>query len=108
MTPRKKAAEAAKDQSFNLDQARAIRRDREGTEFNFVFGDEPYVCLTVKEWPLEVGELLALGKMSQAVRLILGDDQYSRFESGGASIGDVEDLVEALGAFSGVGESLGE
>ena len=107
-TPRQKAKAATETQSFDLDQARAIRRDREGTSFNFLFGGEEYTCLTIKEWSLAVTELIALGKMNDAMRLILGDDQYDRFEAGGASIGDIEELVEALGKFSGVGDSLGE
>ena len=107
-TPRQKAAAAKDGQSFDLDQARAIRRDREGIEFNFTFGGEDFTCLPIKEWGLGVSELLAAGEMGDALKLVLGEEPYSRFVEAGASLGDIEDLITALGKFGGVGDSLGE
>ena len=105
-TPREKA-KAGSAHRFDLDQARAIRRDREGTRFEFTFAGEAYSCLPIREWPLSTSGLLAEGKMTEALRDILGPD-YDRFEEAGATLADVEALVEALGEFSGVGDSLGE
>jgi len=101
-TPRKKALQAVEEQSFDLDQARAIRRDREGAQFRFTFNAGEFVCLPMKEWPITLTETAAEGKLLDVMDRVLGD-QFDRFMEGDPSMGDVKDLIDAMGKFSGVG-----
>ena len=87
---------------FDLDAARAARREAEGTGFTFTFGGEQYETPPAKEWPINVIASLSEGNLIEALRLILNDD-YDRFMAHNPTNGDVEDLMTAMSANVGVG-----
>lgn len=92
----------SKKDVFDLDAARASRREAAGEGFTFVFGKESFSCLPAKEWPVTVTAALSEGDLIGALQLILGD-QAESFLSHGPTTGDVEDLMTAMASFSGVG-----
>jgi hypothetical protein len=96
------------DAPFDLDAARAARREAQGVGFKFMWGKKAYECPPAKEWPMAVTGLLSEGKLMEAVEGILGPKQFATFMKGNPSMGDLEDLMSALAKFSGVGDSAGE
>jgi hypothetical protein len=101
MTARRGASAGA----FDLDAARAARKEAAGVGFKFKFGGRSYTCLPAKEWPIEVMGSLGDGDMVGALEMILGADQMEKFMANKPTSGDVEDLMNALGDDAGVGNS---
>ena len=93
------------DAPFDLDAARAARREAAGKGFAFTWQGGEYVCLSAKEWPVTVLSKLAEGKVVEALQQILGDEQSEKFMAGEPTSGDVEDLITALSQYSGIGDS---
>lgn len=87
--------------TFDLDAARAARREAVQETFTFKWEGAVYTCLPAKEWPIDVTALLVEGDLSGAVQQILGDEQGERFLATHPSVGDVESLMEALAEFAG-------
>ena len=52
---------------FDLDAARAARREAQGVGFKFMWGKKAYECPPAKEWPMAVTGLLSEGKLMEAV-----------------------------------------
>ena len=98
-----RGATKKKDEPFDLDAARAARREAMGDGFAFVFGGQTFTCTPTKEWPVAVLASLSDGDLTGALELILGDEQYQRFMEQQPTSGDVQDLMEALGKDAGVG-----
>lgn len=105
MTTRKPAA-ARKPQpvpgAFDLDAARAARREAVGEPFPFTFGGENFTLPPSKEWPLEATDFLADGHIGPAMKVLLGDRQWATFSALGATVGDLKDLFSALSNWTGL------
>ena len=95
------------DAPFDLDAARAARREAAGEGFRFKWGKKVYECPPAKEWPMTVTALLSEGELNGALESILGSKQYESFMKNEPSMGDVEDLMGALAKFSGIGDGAG-
>jgi hypothetical protein len=91
--------------AFDLDAARAARREAAGIGFKFKFGGKNYTCLPAKEWPITVMAYLSEGNMVSALEAILGEDQMEKFMAMKPTSGDVEDLMNAIGDDAGVDNS---
>ena len=96
------------DAPFDLDAARAARREASGEGFKFKWGKKAYECPPAKEWPMTVTGLLSEGNLLDAMEQILGPKQFTAFMKNEPSMGDLEDLMSALAKFSGVGSTAGE
>lgn len=94
------------DAPFDLDAARKTRLEAVGQGFKFKWGGKPYECPAASEWPLQVTAELSEGNLAGALELLLGEKQYGAFMKGNPTAGDIKDLFEALGEYSGV-ESAG-
>lgn len=87
--------------AFDLDAARAARREAVGESFPFTFGGVGFTLPPSKEWPLEATDLLADGQIGGAMKVLLGD-QWATFSAQGATVGDLKDLFSALSAWTGL------
>lgn len=103
MTAQRGAAKATA--VFDLDAARAARREAVGEAFTFAWHGEVYTCQPAKEWSINTASALSSGDLVSAIGMILGDEQGPRFLATDPSMGDVEALMDALAEFSGVNTS---
>lgn len=96
-------------QPFDLDAARAAAK-AEGKQkpFPFTFGGESYEIPDSSQWPLDISEHLAEGRLDLAMKGLLGE-RYRSFAPH-ATIGDLELIFNALGKQMGVDlpNSLGQ
>ena len=90
---------------FDLDAANAARREVEGARFTFTWQGRDWSCAPAKEWPIATAGVLAKGDLPGALLLIMGEDEGQAFLDTKPSMGDVEALMDALAAFSGVVDS---
>jgi hypothetical protein len=93
--------------SFNVNAARAQRQEALGRTWSFELDDESFELPT--ELPRTVArQLRALddNDVDGLLRLLLGDEQYPRFEQHELTMQDVAAVLEAYGKETGLG--LGE
>ncbi len=102
MTARQPAKAAADPGTFDLSAARAARSEAAGAPFPFLFAGKAYTIPPTKEWPLAAMDSLAEGNVGEAMRVLLGPDQYKSIAADGGTLGDVETLFGALSAASGL------
>lgn len=95
------------DAPFDLDAARAARRETAGEGFKFKWANKEYECPPAREWPMTVTGLFSEGKLTDALEEILGEKQFTTFMKNKPSVGDLEDLMGALAKFSGIGDDAG-
>jgi tRNA U38,U39,U40 pseudouridine synthase TruA len=95
------------DAPFDLDAARAARREAAGEGFKFKWGKKNYECPPAKEWPITVTATFSEGKLTEALEQILGEKQFAAFMKQQPSVGDIEALMGALAKFSGIGDDAG-
>lgn len=77
----------------------AVETEATSSEINFTFNGVTYAVPETKLWPLEVVEAQEDGRVTHAVRGILGEDQYKAFKKsygGKPTFGDFESFVEEL------------
>lgn len=93
---------------LDLDSARAARAEVTRETFGFKLGGEEFAVLPTMDWPIEATALLAQGDLNQAIGLLLvgGSESEARLRQLGATMGDLKDLFDAVGEWSGV-ENLG-
>lgn len=93
---------------IDLNQLRAARAEQAREPYVVVIGDPPeeFTIPHQRDWPVEVGEFLGVGDMRRAMRVLVGA-QWDQMKTHALTIGDVEDLFEAVMNSSGVAE-LGE
>jgi len=82
-------------ETFNLDDARARRLEASGNHLEFTFGGEQFTIPPTMEWDLAVPELMADGKIKEAMAALLGD-QADRFMGKKPTLGDIEALSSWL------------
>ena len=72
----------------------------------FEYDGETYSVPPADDWSLEALEAVDEGKMTTAVRELLGEEQYAKFKSGGRrTVGDLGKLFEAAGEAVNGGKS---
>ena len=86
---------------FDLDAARAQRREAAGEPATFTFGGEQYHVPPSSEWPLGVRDLLVGGDLQGAMRELL-NGQWERFHAAGPTMGDVGDLHDWISESNGM------
>lgn len=79
---------------FDLDAARARRKEAAGDGVPFIFGGETFHIPPGTEWGLDIPMKAADGDLLGVFRDLLGDEQFERFVSHGPTVGDVETLFE--------------
>lgn len=89
--------------AINLDAARAQRAEAGKETYRAQFGGELFDFPGVQEWPIELTEVLQTGDMKAALKLLLSDEDAARFLAHKPTLGDLNELFEALGNASGVG-----
>lgn len=67
-------------------------------ELTFEYGDLSFVIPTSENWPIEVIENAEDGKMTGALRALLGDDQWEIFKSHYNTVGHLHKLFDAAGS----------
>ncbi len=89
---------------LNLNAKRAARATARGEAMQMVLGTETFDL--VDEMPIEIGDLAAGNKITDALRMLLArpDEDWARLMAQRPSFNDVLDIVEFFGAQ--LGESL--
>lgn len=88
--------------TFDADAARAARREAAGEPFTFQWEGAEFVLPSPREWPIEVISLLGQPDLPGALSMLLGDEQYQRFMLGHPTLADIEGIMNAVAAWSGV------
>jgi hypothetical protein len=89
--------------ALNLDAARAQRAEARKETYRIQFGNELFDFPGVQDWPIELTSVLQSGDMVAAIKLMLPDEDAERFLAHKPTLGDMNELFEALGKASGVG-----
>jgi hypothetical protein len=93
---------------IDLNQLRAARAEQKREPYTITIGDpaETFTIPHQRDWPVEVGEFLGVGNMRMAMQVLVGK-QWEQMKTHSLTIGDIEDLMEAIMNSNGVAE-LGE
>lgn len=90
--------------AINLDAARAQRAEAEGTRHTVQLGGELFMFPGVSEWPVQITRALADGDLVEAVMyLLFSPEDQERFMRHRPTMGDLNELFDALGKASGIG-----
>lgn len=73
-----------------------VKADATGADVPFTFDGETYYTTPPAKWSLDAIEAFEADKVATCVRLLLGDDQWKRFKSKPRTIGDLNDMFQAL------------
>lgn len=87
--------------TFDLDAARAGVAEADKESFLFVFGKQTFTIPSPKEWPITVSDLLAQGKIVDAMQSLLGEG-YEDFAALSPTLSDLELIFEAVAKWQGV------
>lgn len=88
----------------DLDARRAQRAETAAANTVVRLGGERFSFPPVTEWPVELTDALTKGDLLAALKLLLSDEELPRFLAQRPTMGDLNDLFEALGKRSGVGD----
>lgn len=76
---------------------KVLESEAELSEITFDFDGENYTAPHPKRWPIEVVEAQEEGRVTIAVRGLLGEAQYSKFKKGKSrTLDDLDKFVEKL------------
>lgn len=109
--PAARRTPAAKKQApqrtvFDVDAARAARAEAAAEPFLFSLGGQEFEIPPAAEWPIMAVQLMAEGKLQEAMEELLGPVQSVAFRQVGARIADVTAVMEAVSSWQGF-DSLG-
>ncbi|GAA2843898.1 hypothetical protein Acy02nite_68460 [Actinoplanes cyaneus] len=79
--------------------ARAEATDQPTT---FVYDGETYTIAPSKDWDLDALDAMEEGQIVKPVKLILGTEQWATFKAKRRTIGDLNDMFEALQKAAGL------
>lgn len=82
----------------------AARAEALSRPITFEYDGESYTIAPAAEWPLEVLDEFEDGRLTSCVRVLLGDDQWSRFRSKPRTLGDLNNLFDAAQRAAGFSE----
>lgn len=74
---------------------KALAAEAKDSPIEFEYDNESYVVPHPKFWPLEVAEAQEAGRFAEAVRELLGIEQYKKFKKKPRVLQDLDDIVEA-------------
>lgn len=74
----------------------AAKNEAQDGEIRFEFDGEEFVITSAADWDVEVLESYEDGNIVQTVRGLLGPDQWKRFKSKRRTVGDLNDLFQAV------------
>lgn len=64
---------------------------------NFEYGDLSFSIPTSENWPIDVLENVEDGKLTGALKALLGDDQWDKFKEKYNTVGHLNKLFDAAG-----------
>ena len=88
---------------IDLDARRAQRFEAREADSKVRLGGEEFTFPPIQEWPVEMTDCLQRGELLDALRLLLSEEDFPKFLSQKPTMGDLNDLFEALGNRAGVG-----
>jgi hypothetical protein len=88
---------------IDLDARRAQRAEAAGEPIDVRLGGDVFTFPTVREWPVDLADVLSRGDLMGGLRLLLPPDDFDRFMGHRPTLGDLSDLFDGLGKASGVG-----
>ncbi|GAB1641770.1 hypothetical protein [Krasilnikovia sp. MM14-A1259] len=80
----------------------AARAEAIGAPIKFAYDGELYEIPPSKDWDLDVLEAIDEGRITTAVRLIVGDEQWSVFRSTRRTVGDLNDFFTEAQKAAGI------
>lgn len=80
----------------------AARAEATKTPAEFAYDGEVYSIAPAREWDLDAIEALEDGRTANAVRLILGNEQWRRFRSKPRKLDDLNDLMDEATKAGGI------
>ncbi|MEU4579978.1 hypothetical protein [Nonomuraea sp. NPDC023979] len=81
----------------------AQKAEGTGKPFPVEYNGVTYTVPTPLDWDADVLELLESGRLTSALRMILGDDQYEEFRATKPKLRHAGELMEAINAAGGTG-----
>ncbi|MEV0823852.1 hypothetical protein [Nonomuraea rubra] len=81
----------------------AQKAEADGRPFPVEHNGVTYTVPTPMDWDADALDLLEAGRVTAALRLILGDDQYEQFRATKPKLRDAAGLMDAIGAAGGTG-----
>jgi hypothetical protein len=79
-----------------------VAAEATGEKLAVEFRGATYTVDAAGDWDLEVLEALEDGKMTTAVRALLGPDQFAAFKATRPKVNDLNDLFEAIQTALGI------
>lgn len=79
--------------------------DALGTDIAVEFNGETYQVPTAEGWDLDILEAIDDGRMTHALKALIGADQYALFRKGNSKVADLGKFFETAGKQSGAGNS---
>lgn len=77
--------------------ANTRKNDATGTNFDVTFNGDTYSVPPADEWDLDVLEAIDEGRMTGALRSLLGDEQYTTFRATNRKVKDLGAFFEEAG-----------
>ncbi|WP_433434503.1 hypothetical protein [Nonomuraea sp. CA-141351] len=81
----------------------AQRAEADGKPFPVEYNGVTYTVPTPMEWDADVLDFIEAGRVTAALRLILGDEQYEQFRETKPKLRQAAELVELIGSAAGTG-----
>ncbi|WP_440066441.1 hypothetical protein [Streptosporangium sp. OZ121] len=82
-------------------KAAALASEVSGAAGTATYDGTVYTVPAPLDWPLEVMDALADGRLTVAAQAILGDEQYAEFRSKPRTFRHLSELLDALSAAAG-------
>lgn len=83
----------------------ATKNDATGERIKVTFGGAVYTAPPAEQWGLDVLEAIDDGKLTHAVKALIGTEQYAKFRRQHSSVSDLGGLFEAIGKATNAGNS---
>lgn len=100
-SPNGAAPAKAKEAGFDLAAYRAAQAEADRETFDFTLGEATVRFPSMEDWPMSSQNLIADGKLEEAIAKVLGEDQMVVFRSFDLTWGELRRLFDRLGEWSG-------
>lgn len=81
------------------------KNDATGQPHTVTFDDETYLVPPADDWDIDVLEGIDDGKMTHALKALLGAEQYAKFRASHKKVADLGRFFEVAGKQVGAGNS---
>jgi hypothetical protein len=88
---------------IDLDARRAQRAEAGAEPTQVTLGGETFLFPPVQDWSVELVDKLSRGELVPSLRLLLEVTAYQRFMAQHPTVGDINELFDALGRHAGIG-----